>query len=152
MWKSLQRFRRLEPDSRMLWLRAAIALPAISYSLRFRGLRRTQSSLQKLGSRHSVAEPRNSERKLAAAMVTSRMVRSAAYHCRPDSTCLERAVALWWLLERQEIPCSLRIGTRKGADKFEAHAWVEFDGQAIDEDDSHLMYAPFDEAFSPTAL
>jgi len=42
-----------------------------------------------------------------------------------------------WLLGRQGIDSHLRIGIRKENDKFEAHAWVERDGAALNEPDEH---------------
>lgn len=76
------------------------------------------------------------------------MVNSAAYRTLGKATCLERSLALWWLLGRQGIASSVRIGTRKVDDKFEAHAWVECEGIALNEpEDSHRHYAAFDEAF-----
>jgi Transglutaminase-like superfamily len=42
----------------------------------------------------------------------------------------------------------VRIGTRKSEEKFEAHAWVERDGVALNEpEEPHQHYAAFDEAF-----
>ena len=42
----------------------------------------------------------------------------------------------------------MRIGTRKTGQKFEAHAWVECDGVALNEpEELHKHYAAFDEAF-----
>lgn len=42
----------------------------------------------------------------------------------------------------------MRIGTRKSEEKFEAHAWVECDGVALNEaEEPHQHYAAFDEAF-----
>jgi Transglutaminase-like superfamily len=42
----------------------------------------------------------------------------------------------------------VRIGTRKSAEKFEAHAWVERDGVALNEPgEAHKHYAAFREEF-----
>ena len=90
------------------------------------------------------SNPANAER----TALTARMVRSAAYRSLGTATCLERSLALWWLLERQGIASSVRIGTRKTGQKFEAHAWVECDGVALNEpEELHKHYAAFDEAF-----
>lgn len=80
--------------------------------------------------------------------LTARMVRSAAYRSPGNASCLEKALALWWLLGRQGIPSDVRIGTRKIGEKFEAHAWVECDGVALNEsEESHRHYAAFDATF-----
>jgi Transglutaminase-like superfamily len=139
----------LEPSARGLFLRAAVLLPFISLSLRLRGFRATQSSLQKLipaaGSNRTVRlDPATKQR----TVLMARMVRSAAYRGLGAANCLDQSLALWWLLGRQGIASSVRIGTRKSAGKFEAHAWVECDGVALNEsEDAHKHYAAFDEAF-----
>jgi ribosome-associated translation inhibitor RaiA len=62
---------------------------------------------------------------------------------------LAKSLTLWWLLGRQGIASHLRIGIRKEKDKFEAHAWVERDGVALNEpDEHHHHYAAFDSALS----
>jgi hypothetical protein len=42
----------------------------------------------------------------------------------------------------------VRIGTRKREEKFEAHAWVECEGVALNEpEEAHKHYAAFSEEF-----
>jgi len=139
----------LEPRARGLFLRAAVLLPCISLSLRLRGFRATQSSLQKRLPRALTAIPDQSSRTQAeSTALTARMVRSAAHRTWGSPACLEQSLALWWLLGRQGIASSVRIGTRKTDQKFEAHAWVECDGAALNEaEEPHHHYAAFDEAF-----
>jgi hypothetical protein len=153
MWEPLRRFRALEPKARGLFLRAAVLLPFISLSLRLRGFRATQSSLQKrLAKSPKGISEQCSEAQAASTALTARMVRSAAHRSLVRPACLEQSLALWWLLERQGIASSVRIGTRKTEEKFEAHAWVECDGMALDEHgEDHQHYAAFDEAFPSPA-
>jgi len=81
--------------------------------------------------------------------VTARMVNAADRHRLVHPSCLAKSLALWWLLGRQGISSHLRIGIRKENEKFEAHAWVERDGIALNElDEHHHHYAVFDAAFS----
>jgi hypothetical protein len=47
-----------------------------------------------------------------------------------DSRCLVRSVVLMALLSRRGISSSLVIGVRPGQE-FEAHAWIERDGQPL---------------------
>jgi hypothetical protein len=78
-----------------------------------------------------------------------RMVRAAGRNSPMQGTCLERSLALWWLLGRRGITTQLRIGARKSEGKFEAHAWVERKGEAIGEPEgTHLHYAAFEKEFS----
>jgi hypothetical protein len=149
MWEPLRRFRALEPRTRGLFLRAAVVLPFISLSLRLRGFRATQTSLQKrLPKESSGVSDKSNGVQTEPAALTARMVRSAAHRTWGNPACLEQSLALWWLLGRQGIASSVRIGTRKTDQKFEAHAWVECGGVALNEpEDAHKNYAAFDEAF-----
>jgi len=149
MWEPLRQFRALEPRARGLFLRAAVLLPFISLSLRLRGFGATQSSLQKRLPRALTAiSDQSSGEQAERAALTARMVRSAAHRTWGSPACLEQSVALWWLLGRQGIASSVRIGTRKSEEKFEAHAWVERDGVALNElEEAHKRYAAFREEF-----
>lgn len=146
MWERLRRFSALERTARGLFLRAGALLPLISLSLRLRGFRKTQAFLQKFLSLPS--DPTNTVMPITADL-TVRMVRAAARRSVGHPTCLEESLALWWLLRRQGIASELRIGVRKQGDKFEAHAWVESDGVALNEIEAlHEHYAAFDAALS----
>jgi hypothetical protein len=148
MWERLRRFNALERKARGLFLRAAVLLPLISFSLRLRGFRKTQASLQKFlpslnDALHAAARESTN--------LTVRMVRAAVRHSVGHPTCLEESLALWWLLGRKRIAAELRIGVRKQGDKFEAHAWVEREGAALNEPEAlHEHYAAFDAAISST--
>jgi transglutaminase superfamily protein len=48
----------------------------------------------------------------------------------PGSTCLVQALAGQWLLQREGYAPQLRIGVSK-AEGFEAHAWLELDGNVV---------------------
>jgi len=47
MWERLRRFSALERPARSLFLRATILLPLVALSLRWRGFRATQATLQR---------------------------------------------------------------------------------------------------------
>jgi hypothetical protein len=148
MWERLRRFSALGRTARGLFLRAAALLPLISLSLRLRGFRKTQAFLQRfLSTSNNEADSAAPDR----AALTVRMVRAAVRHGLGHPTCLEESLALWWLLGRQGIASALRIGVRKQDEKFEAHAWVEREGTALNEPESlHAHYAAFDAALSST--
>jgi hypothetical protein len=146
MWERLRRFSALERPTRGLFLRAAALLPLISLSLRLRGFRKTQAFLQKLLSlpSHTVKISTSS-----SADLTVRMVRAAVRNSPGHPTCLDESLALWWLLGRQGVRSDLRIGVRKDGEKFEAHAWVERDGVALNEPEAeHQHFAAFDAALA----
>jgi hypothetical protein len=157
MWAQLRRFRNLGAPAQKLFLRAWVMLPFVAASLRVRGFGPTQRSLRPAipaststqNSADNLGRNSSPLRDGAAAELTARMVAAAARRSVFHAGCLERSLTLWWLLERQGVHCQLRIGTRKAGEQLEAHAWVEYDGQALNEvDDVHKHYAAFDEAFA----
>jgi hypothetical protein len=148
MWEPFQRYRALDPEARKLFGRAVTLLPLIALSLRFRGFKKTKEALQK---KLSLISPQQTLKQKAAETVqkTCQMVRAGAHYGVVQPTCLEESLALWYLLQRQRIPAGLRIGVRKLPEKFEAHAWVEYEGVALNQlEEVHQHYAVFDCGFS----
>jgi hypothetical protein len=147
MWERLRRFSALERPAQKLFLRAAVLLPLVALSLRWSGLRVTQAVLQRFLSKAN-PEP-DSVLVSKNVAVTAHMVNAADRHGLVHPSCLAKSLTLWWLLGRQGIASHLRIGIRKEKEKFEAHAWVECDGAALNEpDEHHHHYSAFDAAFS----
>jgi hypothetical protein len=145
MWERLRRFRALDGQARSIFVRAMLVLPLVSQSLRWRGFSATRESLRLRsapGRKPSTSENQNVE-------LAARMVKAAVRHSLWRASCLEESLTLWWLLARQGVSCEVRIGVRKRAEEFEAHAWVERDGVALNEPDGkHQHYAAFDSEFS----
>jgi hypothetical protein len=147
MWERLRRFSALERPAQGLFLRAIVLLPLVTLSLRWRGFRATQESLQRFAS-NAIPEP-DAALVRENVSVTAHMVNAADRHGLVHPSCLAKSLTLWWLLGRQGISSHLRIGIRKEENKFEAHAWVERDGAALNEpDEHHHHYAAFDAALS----
>jgi len=145
MWEPLKRYRALDRESQRLFWRAAFLLPCIRVSLRMRGYNPTFASLQ--ARLTAIAE--NPSARADQVQKTTRMVRAAVHHSLLHFTCLEESLGLWYLLRRRGIASQLRIGVRKSNDKFEAHAWVEYAGVAINQPEAaHLHYAAFEKEFS----
>lgn len=140
-----RRFRLRPPEDRALILRAALILPVTAIGLRLFGFQRWKALAEKLSRppRMSQSLPPNllRERALRAA----RAVRSAELHGPAQPNCLERSLALWWLLRREGVESELHIGARNEAGRFEAHAWVELGGKILnDVAEVHQHYARFD--------
>jgi hypothetical protein len=145
MWEPLKRYKALDRESQRLFWRAAFLLPWIRVSLRMRGYNSTFASLQ--ARQTSIAGNPSSDP--GRVQKTSRMVHSAVHHSLLHFTCLEESLGLWHLLRRQGIASQLRIGVRKSNGKFEAHAWVEYAGEAVNQPEAtHLHYAAFEKEFS----
>lgn len=125
-----------------------LLLPLISCSLRLRRFQKTKAHLEPDASPSSpqVSDP---EQVANAVQKTCRMVRAAARYGFVRPTCLADSLALWHLLQKQGISANLRIGVRKSSHHFEAHAWVEHNGVALNQaDEVHRHYAPFDRELS----
>lgn len=90
--------------------------------------------------------------RVARAQAVTRLVNMAAAGTPGSFTCLHRSLVTWRLLQRETIPCRLRLGAADASQgPFEAHAWVECDGIALGEQDLHLArYRPFGKAVIPT--
>jgi hypothetical protein len=147
MWERFRRFSALERRARGIFLRAVVLLPLVALSLRWLGFKATQASLQRQLSKTNPGQDAEAVRR--AAVMTAHMVNAADRHGLVHPSCLAKSMTLWWLLGRQGIASHLRIGIRKENEQFEAHAWVERDGAALNEpDEHHHHYAAFDAALS----
>jgi Transglutaminase-like superfamily len=140
-----RRFRKRPREDRTLILRAALILPAIETGLRLFGFRRCKQWIEKLSppSRIPHSIPASIQRETALRAV--RAVHSAELHGPATPNCLERSLALWWLLRREGVDGELHIGARRDGARFAAHAWVELGGQVLNDDaEVHQHYARFD--------
>jgi hypothetical protein len=147
MWARLRRFSALERSAQSLFLRAIVLLPLVSLSLRWRGFRVTRAALERFLSNRNLEHHAATVGQRAA--LAAHMVNVADRHGLLHPSCLAKSLTLWWLLGRDGIPADLRIGIRKENEEFEAHAWVERDGHALNEpEDHHRHYAAFDGALS----
>jgi len=119
----------LELSAREFWVlvQAAVLLPAVPFALKFLTIAR----LQLIGARTVIESRRNS----LSLQTTARMVRIAAQHGPYRAKCLEQSLVLRWLLLRQGIDARILFGARKEDEQVQAHAWVEVNGVALNEDD-----------------
>lgn len=112
--------------------------------LRCLGFRRWQ----KLLSRLTPAAPSAveiSESLLDRCRAIARLEQSVARRLPFQSTCLDQSLALWWILRMRGVAAEMRIGGRKEAANFEAHAWVEVGGYTYPEmSGGHPSFTPFD--------
>src|SRR5262245_26047097 len=138
MWAQLRRFNSLSGAAKADFLRAVLLLPLIRISLRLRGFHETQKFLRRYAAVPGGA-PLSDLEADAGSQQVCRMVLAASRRLPAPGNCLERSLTLWWLLARHGITSQLRIGARKTGERFEAHAWVERNGEAIGEPEgTHL--------------
>ncbi len=140
-----RRFWRMSSHARLHVLEAAGALFIARASLRFLGFRRSKAAVEWLA---RIAAPRAgpaTPEELAIARAVEKWELAAARHLPVHTNCLDRAFALWCLLRKRGIAPELRIGGRKNAGQFEAHAWVEISGTVFDDlADESTTFARFE--------
>jgi hypothetical protein len=139
-WRS---YRRLSRGDRKLVAATAAALLATRVGLRLAGLQRWRSMLAQktslLGRTFPAGLALEVGQKLAA------IQDAVSRHLLWQPTCLEKSLVLWWQLGRRGIASELRIGARKEAGRFKAHAWIEMGNVVLnDSGETHMHYAPFD--------
>jgi hypothetical protein len=135
-------FWNLNSRDRRAVLTAASVIVASRVGLRTMGYRGWSSLLlSRLSAGHARPSVDN------AASLPERLVRLTAAAARNlpfKPTCLERSIGLWWLLRRRGFGAEIRIGGRKTGEQFEAHAWVEYAGIALnDSGDEHRSFSVF---------
>lgn len=137
-------FWQLSGFERGIVIEAAVALVATWVGLRLAGFQRWNFVLSRsASSKCKSVEPNFLA--LASAQAIAGMESIAARNLPFRSSCLERSMVLQWLLRNRGIPAELRIGAQKRSERFEAHAWVEWDGVVLnDADDVHVHFVPFD--------
>lgn len=141
-----------------------VVLPINGLALQLMSLNRWRSVLSRLapagqgsevrgqgsgvrGQRSEVSGEAHSGSLLDSVSQTARMVRVAASRGPYRGNCLRQSLTLWWLLSRQKIESDIRFGARIDGGKFEAHAWVEFEGLALNEGpDIHHRFKRFEPA------
>ncbi len=133
----------------MLAAEAAVTLVATKLGLRLFGLRQWKAILDFAAKRAKAAVPAETAT-IEFARQVARLQQAAARHLSLLRTnCLEQALALRSLLQRRGIAGELRIGARKTADRFEAHAWMEVNGTILtDPGDDIGEFTPFRGAFA----
>jgi hypothetical protein len=126
-------------------LEAAAVLAATWVALRVVGFRRWKAVLVRLAPRRADRINQRDVALIETAREMARIQKATSRHLIFRANCLEQSLVLWWLLTRRAIPAELRIGARKEAGRFEAHAWVEL-GRVVlnDAGEEHLHFAPFD--------
>ena len=146
----INKFLRLSALEQGLFIQALIILPFTAIALRLVGFKRCQSALARLTPFGETVATGKQECLIQKAHTTARLMKAAVRHGLYQGNCLPQSLALWWLLRRQGIDTELRIGVRKDADRFEAHAWVEYLGVVLNDlADVHQRFVAFEGRMVP---
>lgn len=143
----LRKFLALSPEDRVLFLKLWSLLPLVAASLRLIDYPRTLRLLSRWSPAASpqVDLPADA---MSYALRLGRLARIAGRYVPTNGSCLRQSLLVWWLLRRKGMPVELRIGVRT-QEGFAAHAWVEVDGQPVnDATDVAERFAPFDSSLS----
>jgi hypothetical protein len=119
--RAFDRWRALSREQKRLSMHACIAVGAAVVALRVVGVERTL----RIASR-----PVKGPRQTVIDDVVTAIDRAGRYV--PGSTCLSRSLALAWMLRGSGVAADVRLGV-KTAGGFDAHAWVECDGIALED-------------------
>lgn len=143
MWSTrLARWRAFSPAQRWAFCLAWCGLPLMWWAMKTRPLPRLHARLT-AQIRHL---PPPTSAQLAEAHALGEAVNAAARHTPFAATCLSRSLVLLWMLGRRGVAADLRIGAQMSSGQLAAHAWVECDGQPVnDRADVAQAFTPFDD-------
>lgn len=145
-----RKFMRLSGPEKAVFLKAAGLLPLVAVGLRLSGFASVQTKLAQLAGPSS-RFGRPAELAVDVATVAA-LVELAARKGPVRVNCLERSLALWFLLQRRGVAADLRVGVRvaSAAERATFHAWIEHQGQVInDTSDVGYRYQPFRMSLMP---
>jgi len=150
MMSRWRRFRRLSAFEQLVVLEAVAALPIAWVVLRVFGFGLFKPSLANASGKVTI----NPQPALSTALELSRRIAhleaAVAASLPLGTTCLEQSVVLCWVLRRRGMNPELRVGGRKTANRFEAHAWVELNGNILNGGETErALFVPFTH-FDPT--
>jgi len=143
--RKLHRFRALSREERAWFLQAFLVMNALTLGLRFWDFQRCYDFLKRRPWR-ARRQPAPQMRADFARRFTA-IANRAAGNGLVNITCLPHSLALWWLLRRYGVEAKLFLGVGKDAPEFIAHAWIEYQGEVLnDSPDVRQRYAVFDRA------
>lgn len=138
-------FCRLSGAERGIALEAAAGLTATWAGLRLFGFRHWNNLVARFATTTSENLRARGPSAVDSAQAITRLEGSAARSLFFRTNCLEQSLVLGWLLRRRGMDAEIRIGARKEAGRFEAHAWVELNGMVLsDSGEGHLHFSPFE--------
>jgi Transglutaminase-like superfamily len=122
---ALRRCRALPACERRLVLAAVAALPLAALALSVVDLGRLLAALD----RRVAARPGA----LTDPARVASLVAAVAARLPWTPSCLHRSLVTAWWLARAGSPCTLVLGLRRPGERvFDAHAWIEVDGAAVE--------------------
>ena len=140
MPRRLEQWRSLAPCERRLLAQLLFLLPTIGATLRLLGFKRTRDLLKRFVPSSAASKPNDSIEIPFTAKRITRLVGIAGRHGPYRATCLRQSLALWYLLRRRRVPAQMCIGVRKENQELQAHAWVEYRGTPLGQENLHFAF------------
>ena len=133
------KWRRLSADERATFLHALFLVPAMHVIVRVVGYNRLQGWVA-----NTPPRVRRPDLPTAHAVRTCVVSISRVKRLSPArGNCLSQSLALSRLMRARGLDPTLRLGVRLTDAKFDAHAWVEYDGRVLnDTQDVHTRFTP----------
>jgi hypothetical protein len=142
MMKRWRRFRRLSGFERGIVLESAAGMLIAWLAARLLGGRMCRAAFEKGAAARNAKSAEADALAVAQRIAHLQAVTAANLFFR--TSCLEQSLVLCRMLRGRAMNADVRIGARKEANRFEAHAWVELDGTVIDGGGAeHLHFVPF---------
>jgi hypothetical protein len=142
--QSSRTFWSLKSAEREIAWAAARGLTATWLGLRVFGFRCWKEFLERRAERPNGKQTEQDASGVSAKRIVQ-LETAATRNLLFKTNCLEQSLVLWMLLRRRGFPAELKIGVRKDGGEFEAHAWVELDGEALNnESEENREFVPFD--------
>ncbi|MCA9906771.1 MAG: lasso peptide biosynthesis B2 protein [Anaerolineae bacterium] len=145
--RKLRAWQLFSADERNLFVLSVLLLVSIRGVMKLLGFRRTKNILERV-----IAPQTQRTTNPELARVLARIVAMARRNLMFEATCLEHSLTLWLLLRRRGLAGKLVMGTRLQNGAFEGHAWIEYEGQVInDTADVTTRYAVLLEVEEPAS-
>lgn len=126
---AVARYRKLRRSDLKPIARAWISLARIDVALRLLSFQQVLDRADRRAPTTVVTQPVEFRRARAYARWIEIAARHHVFHAR----CLHRSLVLHQWLRGRGLPSALKIGVRKTDDGIAAHAWVELDGEVVND-------------------
>jgi hypothetical protein len=146
--RELAKLRALTGAERRLLVVSLAAIPFVSAGIAIFGFGRCHAVMARWP-RPGRARFPTAAAASARAQSAAKVVAIAAGRGPVRTTCLRRSLLLWWILRREGIETTLRVGVNRDGGTLNAHAWLEHRGKPLgDADDIALRFPAFAEDFA----
>jgi hypothetical protein len=135
-WKGrFAAWRRLSSFDRWLLIQAVTVVSLIGLLLKVCTLRSVYLTMASYHGVHSAGRGQDGRAGTHVAHIAQFVDRASRYALL-SNTCLQRSLALWWMLGRRGFNVTFQVGVRRRGALFEAHAWVEYGDEVVSDCDA----------------